>query len=105
MPPDYTAPGIMAAVYRATPGADWQDCELIGAHDGGMLVLREIDKPFPGVWLANLSQVRIPCGSIDQPEIHPRKYLPKDAARWGRYRVIRELFGRDEALRQVFGSP
>lgn len=93
------------AVYRASDADDWQDCRLIGAHDGGALVLREIGKPFPGVWLANLSQVRIPGGSFERPEIHPRKYLPKDATRWGKYRVIRELFGREEALRQVFGSP
>ncbi len=96
---------MVAAVYRASGATDWQDCDIIGAHDGGLLVLREIGKPLPGVWLANLGQVRIPGGSFDQPEIHPRKYLPDSAARWGKYRVIRELFGREEALRQVFGSP
>lgn len=48
------------ALYRAHPGADWQDVEVIARHASGKLVLREVGPFFPGVFLAELDAVRVP---------------------------------------------
>jgi hypothetical protein len=85
----------MKAVYRPTPDADWQDCEILGSV-GGNYVIREVGKVWPGVALT--PHVRIPAGVIFQPEILRRKYLPAGIDRWGKYRTIREAVGRDAAL-------
>lgn len=48
--------------HRSPPGyldADWTMVEIVGEHDGGRLILREIGKFWPGVWLADRDQVRI----------------------------------------------
>lgn len=39
--------------------AAWTKVEIVGAHDSGRLILREIGKFWPGVWLADRDQVRI----------------------------------------------
>jgi hypothetical protein len=46
------------ALYRHDIGAAWTDCILVGSHPGG-LVLRELGRRFPGVWLARPDQVRV----------------------------------------------
>lgn len=60
------------AVYRATDAQPWADVEIVGRHRAsGGLILREVDKLWPGVFCAPLGQVRIagrifelrePCG-------------------------------------------
>lgn len=88
------------AVYRERDGDPWQDCVIIGFLPPGVYVLREVDKALPGVWRAYRYQVRLPGAVIEQPEIVPRTH-DLGAKRWGKYRTIREVCGRDEALRQV----
>lgn len=50
----------MNALYRSRPGADWQDVTVIGAHASGKVVLREVKSALPGVFLADMAQVRVP---------------------------------------------
>ena len=58
------------AVWRPT-AAGWEDCEILGCIDG-QYVVREVGKVWPGVALT--PQVRIPVGTIFDPEILRRKY-------------------------------
>jgi hypothetical protein len=59
-------PGLVAlygssarlALYRHDYAAAWQDVAIVSRHPGG-LVLRELGRRFPGVWLATLDQVRV----------------------------------------------
>jgi hypothetical protein len=48
-----------AAVYRPADGQPWQDVEITGHHTDGRLILREIGKLWPGVFVASLDQVRV----------------------------------------------
>lgn len=96
--------GAISAVYRATAADAWQDCEIIGYQANGM-VLREVGRRLNGVFLASLDQVRIPVGVIEQPEIVTRDLPPMTPTQYYKYRHIREVAGRDEALRLVVGSP
>lgn len=84
----------MKAVYRPTPDADWQDCEILGSV-GGNYVVREVGKIWPGVALT--PHVRIPAGVVFQPEILSRNYVPAGISR-NKWRLMREEFGRDAAL-------
>ena len=89
----------MRAVYRPSPEASWVDCEVLG-HDGrGSYLVRELGRVFPG--LAITAHVRIPAGEIYQPQVLPRGYLPVGFARWSLYRRLREMVGRDAALRAM----
>lgn len=54
----------MTALYREHAGADWQEAELVGRHRSGALVLREVGKVWPGVWLASIENVRVPAAQI-----------------------------------------
>lgn len=40
-------------------GAVWTKVEIVGQHHSGRLILREVGKFWPGVWLADRDQVRI----------------------------------------------
>jgi hypothetical protein len=95
-----------AALYRATPQAEWVDVEIIDWKHR-QYVVREVGKPLPGVFLATFDQLRIPGGVIEQPEIEPRNYLPKTMTPAQRYlyRQVREVCGRDQALRIVLELP
>lgn len=53
-----TTPAI-AAVWRPTRRHDWRDTEIVADHASGQLVLREVGKFWPGVFLAPRDQVRI----------------------------------------------
>ena len=55
---------LMAALYREYLSDEWQDCELIGRHPSGNLVLREVGKLWPGIWLAPVDAVRVPASAI-----------------------------------------
>lgn len=44
------------AVYRAAPSAAGRPCEVIG-WKFRRYILREVDKPLAGVWLASVDQV------------------------------------------------
>lgn len=56
----------MTALYRPHPGADWQECEILGRHASGKIVLREVGRFFNGVFLADLAlQVRVPVVRLD----------------------------------------
>lgn len=115
------------AVYRATPADAWLDCEIVGRQEGG-IVLREVGKAYAGVWLADPDQVRIagpifqfrePFGN-DDPAVRARataaaragmkrwwadrKLPPMTPSQQYQYRHVRELRGREEALRQVVES-
>lgn len=85
----------MKALFRPHPGDDWQDCEILGT-DGLNYIVREVGKVWPGV--AITPHVRVPAGEIFEPEILRRKYLPAGIDRWGKYRTIREVLGREAAL-------
>ena len=54
----------MRALYRRNPGSDWTDCEITGRRPDGKLVVREVGKVWPGVWIATIDQVRVP---VEQP--------------------------------------
>jgi hypothetical protein len=55
-----TTQPVIDAVYRKRRALDWREVEIVGQHDGtGQLVLREIGKFWPGVWLAERDQVRV----------------------------------------------
>lgn len=54
----------MPALYRQHAGDDWQEVELLGRHRSGKLVLREVGKRWPGVWLASLDAVRVPASQV-----------------------------------------
>ncbi len=48
------------AVYRPSRRRDWDDVEIVGDHVAtGQLVLREVGKFWPGIWLADRDEVRI----------------------------------------------
>jgi hypothetical protein len=88
----------MDALYRERPGADWREVEIIEVRPDGV-VAREVGRALPGVILAWADRFRVPVGVIEQPEILSRPGLgPK---RWGKYRTIREVCGRDVALQTV----
>jgi hypothetical protein len=93
---------MSAALYRATPKAEWTDVEVIGWKHR-QYVVREVGKPLPGVWLATFDQLRIPGGVIEQPQIERRNYLPKNMtpAQLYLYRQVREVCGREKALQLV----
>ena len=44
---------------RGYLGALWTRVEIVGEHGSGRLILREVGKFLPGVWLADRDQVRI----------------------------------------------
>lgn len=46
-------------VYRRTRADDWMPVEVIGQHADGRLVLREVGRRYPGVLLADVSQIRL----------------------------------------------
>jgi hypothetical protein len=53
-----TAP--VSAVYRPNRRRDWEDVEIVGRHvPTDQLVLREVGKFWPGVFLAPREDVRI----------------------------------------------
>lgn len=52
------------ALWREKRTDDWQDVELIGRHRSGALVLREIGKTWPGIWLAPPHAVRVPASHV-----------------------------------------
>lgn len=101
------AGGPGATFYGESAGDDWRECEIIAARSDGLLILRELGKPLPGVWLASRAQVRVLVGTLEAPEIVRRNYLPKEAtaSQLHTYRKIREVASREVALRLVFGSP
>lgn len=49
------------ALWRDRPTDDWREVELLGRHRSGALVLREVGKLWPGVWLASTDAVRVPA--------------------------------------------
>lgn len=49
----------VTAVWRPSRRSDWLTVELLSDHHSGQLVLREVGKFWPGVWLAPREQVRI----------------------------------------------
>lgn len=49
----------VTALWRANRRHDWQPVEIVADHPGGGLVLREMDRFWPGVFLAPRDQVRI----------------------------------------------
>ena len=54
-------------LWREKPTDDWRECELIGRHRSGDLVLRELDKHYPGVWLAPADAVHVPASQVLLP--------------------------------------
>jgi hypothetical protein len=50
--------GSSGALYRAS-GLEWQECEIVECRPDGV-VLREVGRALPGVWLAPLHCIRIP---------------------------------------------
>jgi hypothetical protein len=56
--PLYGSPATLRALYRPNWAAPWEDVTIVSSHPGG-LVLREVGRRFPGVWLATLDQVRV----------------------------------------------
>lgn len=48
------------ALYRANPAAAPVSCEIVAKKGKGRLVLREVDRPLAGVWLARRDQVSPP---------------------------------------------
>lgn len=58
----------ISAVWRENRRRDWTPAEIVGQHGNGQLVLREVGKFWPGVWLAERDQVR-----IAGPEFEPRR--------------------------------
>lgn len=49
----------VTAFWRASNRREWQPVEIVADHPTGGLVLRELDRFWPGVWLAPRDQVRI----------------------------------------------
>ena len=49
-------PGAIYALYRVSPADDWRDCEIIAQRSDG-LVLREVGKLLPGVWVCPADMV------------------------------------------------
>lgn len=47
----------MIALYRDDRSIDWTVVEVIGVHASGDVILRQIDRQLPGVWLAKKHQV------------------------------------------------
>lgn len=50
---------VVSALWRRNRRRDWQPVELVSDHGSGQLVLREVGKFWPGVWLAPRDQVRL----------------------------------------------
>jgi hypothetical protein len=56
----------ITAVWRSSPEREWQPAEILSDHpSSGQLVLREVDRLWPGVWLAPRDQVRIAGPEFD----------------------------------------
>jgi hypothetical protein len=49
----------VTAVWRSSCRRDWQRAEIVSDHPSGQLVMREVGKFWPGVFLAPRDQVRI----------------------------------------------
>lgn len=47
------------ALFSANSVDDWTAAEIVDRHRSGKIVLREVDRFWPGVWLADLPQVAI----------------------------------------------
>lgn len=56
----------MSAVYREHAGADWIEVEILSRHPGGF-VCREVGRLWPGVWVADWSQVRETTDAVIEP--------------------------------------
>jgi hypothetical protein len=54
-----TADRAVDAVWRASRRRDWQSVEIVDGHPSGQVVLREVGRLWPGVFLAPRDQVRI----------------------------------------------
>ena len=53
----------MRAFYRASPADDWQEVVVLDAHVSGKVVLREIGRNLPGVFLGDYTAIRVPVVS------------------------------------------
>jgi hypothetical protein len=49
------------ALWREKSTDDWRDCELLGRHRSGALVLHEVGKLWPGIWTAPADAVCVPA--------------------------------------------
>jgi hypothetical protein len=59
----------ITAFWRSSRGRDWQRAELVSDHpSSGQLVLREVGRFWPGVFLAPRDQVRIAGPEFDPVE-------------------------------------
>lgn len=47
----------MTALYRKGTGGDWYVVQLLGQTSDGRPILREIGRPFCGVWIAEVWQI------------------------------------------------
>lgn len=56
--------GSLQALYREKPTDGWQECELVGRHRSGALVLREVGRLYRGIWLAPADAVRVPASAV-----------------------------------------
>ncbi len=55
-----SAAAPVPALYRSTPFTPWHAVELLGHHvPTGALIVREVGKFWPGIWLAWPEQVRL----------------------------------------------
>jgi len=51
---------VISALHRPSRRAVWRKVEIVGDHVAtGQLVLREVGKFWPGIWLADRDEVRI----------------------------------------------
>lgn len=58
----------ISALWRANRRRDWQPVEIVADHpQTGGLVLREMDRFWPGVWLVPRDQVRIAGPEFEVP--------------------------------------
>ncbi len=65
----------ITAVVCSAPGrrrkghldAGWTKVEIIGDHESGQLVLREVGKFWSGIWLADRDQVRLAGPEFEVP--------------------------------------
>jgi hypothetical protein len=56
---------MTTSLYRAHPGADWIECEVVARHASGKLVLREVKLALPGVFLGEDAGIRVPVIGLD----------------------------------------